>query len=128
MNARAGFGKPIHDGGAAWSATSTCATDVVEGRKVGAETRRRGRTSWLVHERKRESERERHVEEDMGEDMWRGAAGVTACQLSGRFVVCGVPLQRTYCLKWAAPWCRVLCSVCCLVGFQKKKKQKKNEN
>ena len=37
------------------------------------------------------------------------------------FVVCGVLLQRTYFLKRVVPWCRVLCSVCCLVGINNKK-------
>ena len=35
------------------------------------------------------------------------------------FVVCGVLLQRTYFLKRAVPCCRVLCSVCCLIGKKK---------
>ena len=77
-----------------------------------------------MHERKSESERERHVRSHG----WRhveGCCGRHGVPTIWAFVVCGVLLQRTYCLKWAVPWCRVLCSVCCLVGFHNKKKKKK---
>ena len=67
-------------------------------------------------------------------EMERGMALVDACveRCYGHHgaptiwasVVCGVLLQRTYFLKRAVPWCRVLCSVCCLVGLKKSERKR----